>query len=297
MNKPNLAAIVCHADDFGISPAQSRRILACSSACKGVGALNSVSVLVNSTAFPECAELLRAEGAGLHVGLHVNVVEGPCCADPASVRLLVDEQGIFCLGFAGLLLKSLLRPADMRDQLGVEVGAQLDAFLEAFPEMKDALRVDSHQHFHMIPAVFDALLQAIESRGCTLEHLRVPAEPVLPFLAAPASLLKIPPVNWVKHGVLNFLWRFNRGKVPNWRDISAVFCGINFSGRMLAENVALVLGAFERYAEKRGMKLELLFHPGGVDEESECLNPALDGFVAFYRSPNRAGEARALQSL
>ena len=77
---------IFHADDFGITPEQSRRILECCDGCPGGrGLLNSLSVLAGSPRFEECASLLDGRPEGLRVGVHLNFVEGPCCADPAAV--------------------------------------------------------------------------------------------------------------------------------------------------------------------------------------------------------------------
>lgn len=292
--------IIYHADDFGITPEQSARILACSSACGGEGALNSLSILVNAPRFAECADLLDECEQRLLTSLHFNVVEGICCADPALIPSLVDEQGMFNRGFAGLLLASLGDTRkELRAQLEIEAGAQLDAYLDRFPSARKHLRLDSHQHFHLIPVVWDALLTAARSRECVIEFVRIPAEPIIPFLQTPQMLFKVPPVNWVKHWLLNFLWRFRKKQATREgiTQRSAVFCGINFSGCMDPDRVQAVLPAFERYAAKRGKTLELLFHPGGYQNPSDALNPALDGFVAFYTSPNRDAEASALRLL
>ena len=295
--------VIVHADDFGIAPDQSRRILACAGAgdpgdpgANGsralAGSLNSLSVLVTSPRFRECAEMLRPLEGALSVGLHVNLVEGRCAAPPADIALLVDEDGTFKRGFAGLLLVSLARPRASRAQLTREIGAQIELFLSEFPQMKERLRIDSHQHFHLIPAVFDALAQAVEASGCAVEYIRIPAEPIAPFIRS-GVLHLVPAVNWVKSGVLNALWQLNKNKVPDIMRHSAVFCGIAFSGRMTKANVGRVAQAFKDYAAKKRLPVEFLFHPGGVRDAGECLNPRLPGFVAFYLSPNRAAEAAA----
>ncbi len=288
-------AIIYHADDFGITADQSKRILERTAISKN-GALNSTSILVTGPHFDECADLLDQPMAqGLKVGLHLNLVEGPCAARPADVPLLVDDHGIFRLSFAGMLSTSLGGERhELERQLGIEIGAQLDVFLARFPQMRGALRLDSHQHFHLIPAVFRALLAAMEQRGCTLEYLRIPAEPALPFLQTPSLWLKIPAINWIKHWLLDFLWRFDKKLLPDYRTVSAVFCGICFSGHMTIDRVSPALPAFERYAQKRGMDLELLFHPGGYEDASCALNPALEGFTEFYTSPLRCAEADTL---
>ena len=295
-----LHKFIVHADDFGIAKGQSERILGCARAAVGGvgGALNSLSVLVTSPNYHECAKLLesyRREG-DLSVGLHVNLVEGHCAADASRVPLLVDDEGVFKRGFGGLLLTSAAHPRASRAQLTEEVGAQIGLFLEEFPELKDRLRIDSHQHFHMIPAVFDALVAAVEASDCTVEYIRVPAEPILPHVRA-RSLHLVSPVNWVKCGVLNTLWQLNKRKVPGLMKHSAVFCGVCFSGAMTAEHVGRIARSFKDYAAAKHLPVEFLFHPGGVPSASECLNPNLSGFVAFYTSSNRDAEAEAVKTL
>ena len=260
------------------------------------GSLNSLSVLVTSPRFRECAALLKPLGDELSVGLHVNLVEGSCAADARRIPLLVNDAGTFKRGFGGLLLVSIARPRASREQITEEIRAQIALFLDEFPELKERLRVDSHQHFHLIPAVFDALVRAIEESGCTVEYIRIPAEPLVPFLRS-RSVHLVPAINWVKHGLLNALWQVNKRKVPGLKEHTAVFCGIGFSGRMTKENVGRVAPAFKRYAAAKGMPVEFLFHPGGVGSADECLNPELAGFVDFYVSPNRAAEAEAVKTL
>jgi len=289
-----LRDIIVHADDFGISKLQSQRILDCArKAADGVGGtLNSLSVLVTSDRLKECTRLLEPYGENVSVGLHVNLVEGHCAAEPQRIPLLVDANGVFKRGFGGLLLVSAVHPRASRKQLTEEIGAQLELFLRNFPAMRDRLRVDSHQHFHLIPAVFDALVAAIEESGCTVEYLRIPTEPLVPHVRA-RTLRLVPPINWVKCGVLNALWLANKHKVPEIMQHTAVFCGVCFSGCMTKENVSRVAEHFKRYAASKNMPVEFLFHPGGVEDARECLNPGLPGFVSFYLSPNRSAEAAA----
>lgn len=291
--------ILFHADDFGMNKIQSQRILDCSSACGGHGALNSLSIMANSHAFDECADMLEPFMDRLHVTLHVNVVEGPCCANPSDIPLLVDDDGIFCLSFAQMLSMSWFSNTAKKEalhrQLVCEVGAQLDKFLARWPQMKDHLRIDSHQHFHLIPTLFHAVLEVIQSRGCTLEFMRIPAEPLTPFVQTPSIWFKIPAINWIKHWLLNYLWRLDKKYFPDYQTKSAVFCGINFSGHMTPDRVFALYPRLLDYAQTHHMELEMLFHPGGFDDPALAMNPRLSGFVAFYTSPLRHEEARSLQ--
>lgn len=290
--------IIFHADDFGITPEQSSLILDCLPACTNGAALNSLSVLVNSPHFEQCADMLDEYRDSVLMSLHVNIVEGHCCADVTALPLLVDEQGLFKLSFAELLFASLGRSKkELQAQIETEISAQMALYFQRFPEQRDHLRIDSHQHFHLIPAVFDAMLAAAHAQGATIEFMRIPAEPVLPFLQTPSAWLCIKPVNWVKHWLLNFLWRFDKKNLPNYPSVSAVFCGINFSGCMTFDNVSKVLPRFIRHSHGKRMVLELLFHPGGYSDPACALNPNLEGFVAFYTSENRRLEAHALKTI
>ncbi len=297
--------VIFHADDFGIDPVQSTRILDCCGGAGAPGLLNSLSIFANSLRFDECAELLerklaslsgRPDAQQLLIGLHVNLVEGHCVADPAQVPMLVDGDGMFDLGFLGLLKKSRSRQrAEAQRQIEIEIDAQLAKLVRRFPQMRDGLRVDSHQHTHAIPVVFDALLASIERSGCKLEHMRVPVESRQPF--APKQIAKrIRKVNLAKHKLLAHLWKQDAKAHPEAAAPASAFCGVLFSGEMTAANVEAVFDGLARDAAARELDLEVLFHPGIVDEAALCLNPALPGFVEFSTSPNRELEAQALKA-
>lgn len=284
--------IIIHADDFGIERMQSEHILQCARD----GALNSLSVLVGSPAFEQCAELLDECPQHLRVGLHLNLVEGPCCADPATIPMLADAGGMFCNSFAGLLRLSMgAQHYELVEQVAIEAQAQLERFLGRFPELASRLRIDGHQHFQLIPAVFEGMLLALDRVGCEVEYVRIPAEPLKPFLDR-AVLSKIEPINWAKHSLLNFCWQQNCLRLQAQPFQTALFCGVLFSGEMSAERVAQVMPTYVELARLQGMDVEFLFHPGGVEDARDMLNPDLDGFVDFYRSQGRRIEHEALMS-
>lgn len=301
--------LIFHADDFGINVEQSYLILSCSEGCGGKGPLNSTSMLVGSPHAEECAELIRpfVDAGAIRIGLHLNLVEGPCCAPAQEIPLLVDTRGMLSIGFAGMLAKtSAPRSGEIRRQIKREIEAQVARFLELFPAERAHLRVDSHQHFHLIPAVFDALLSTLEEQGCTLEYLRIPAEPMGPYLAAKENRKNYPPVNGVKNALLNALWSKDRAIVGKHtgtgaeeflREKSATFYGLMLSGRMEYAATPAMIDAFEREAESRKTATEVLFHPGGVDDLGQCLDPDLAGFTDFYLSPHRTLERESLRAI
>lgn len=282
-------ATVFHADDFGITPTQAHALLSLSTACGGHGALSSISLLSNSPAFAAASTAAApfADSGVLQIALHLNLVEGRPCSNPGDIPLLVDERGMFCRDFGGIMAASLPHGAHrqaLREQVERECRAQIRAYLQAFPSQQGSLRVDGHQHVHVIPLVFDALLNAIDAEGCHLERFRLPAEPLSPHrLNAQVS-----PVNVVKDAILGSLCRGCRDGLPPDCE-SPLFCGVLLSGRMDRFDRGL-LRRFETLARKRSHNLEVLFHPVSVPRE-ECLDPENDPFAAACASPSRDAEA------
>lgn len=292
--------MLVHADDFGISLEQSKDILTCSAACGGVGALNSTSALVTAPAFEKAAVFARpfVDAGCIHMGLHLNLVEGPALSSPDAAALLVGDDGQFQMSFAKMLAVSAgpLHDTFVRE-VRSEARAQIRTFLQAFPDMQGRLRVDSHQHTHLIPAVFDGLLAAVADEGCTLEYLRVPAEPLAPYMKVQAVRQQVTAVNVVKNALLNALWRMDAAKYPQALPKPALFFGLALSGRMQHAAHPAFLEEIQAQAVREGREVELLFHPGGVSNASECLAPQAAGFREFYLSPNRAAERQALQRI
>ena len=344
---------IIHADDFGISLAQSYKILECSSACGGSGPLSSTSILVGSAHARECAELIKpfVDAGKMRIGLHLNLVEGQSCAAAESVPDLVDKNGMFCLSFTQLLSrgksvrkcekgaaknKKTLHTSKCRptfyEQLYTEIRAQLDKYFELFPRERCGLRIDTHQHTIMIPAVMQATFDAIKNSGAALEYMRIPTEPLTPYASTLSNWKNYPPVNFVKNGLLNSLWKpckkiieANDSLIASTESASdpasatnatltasvasatsaadflskysATFYGLVLSGHMEYACTPKMFKKFERAAQAKGtQRFEVLFHPGGCASASECLNPAASDFVTFYLSSHRAAEATALQN-
>lgn len=294
-----------HADDYGITTEQARAILALSNSCGGIGALTSVSIFANSPAFEQSAALAApfVENGSLLMGLHVNLVEGCPCANPNKVPLLIGEGGTFCNDFTQLLKQSYgSQRAELRRQIEEECTAQIERYLTVFPYQQTTLRLDSHQHTHAIPLVFDALLAAARACGCRLEYVRTPAEPLAPHLLSRQTRKYLSLTNLAKKLLLGALYRCNRGKLPEGCTTS-LFCGVLLSGTMAVVDGVLT-GAFEAAARtqtstrknKMDGNVEMLFHPISVNR-NQCLDPANEPFAAACASPERNNEAHTLATL
>lgn len=283
-----------HADDFGLFPAQSQRILD----CHRMGALNGISVISNGPFFSQCMDMLAPYQQEIQIAVHLNFMEGKCICVREDVDLLVDEEGNFDVSFGKLLLCSVLPGRERyRSQLRKEISAQIHAVLPYL--LGKPLRIDGHSHYHMIPVVFDALMDVILDQELPVSYIRIPKEYIKIYLRCKKNLVGLRPVNLLKTLILNCLSRRNLTK---YRDFAArlehsVFMGVMYSGRMCIQNIQALRPEAERLAERLNQNIEILAHPGGVFEEEDIKCLTNQGDIAFLTSDFRREEAEAFIAL
>ncbi|MFY2763024.1 carbohydrate deacetylase [Arenimonas sp. MALMAid1274] len=150
-----MRTLVVNADDFGLAPAVNQGIVDALLA----GSVTSTTLMVNMPAAEEAAALARAHPA-LGVGLHFNLTLGQPTADVASVGSLVGADGKFHP--RGQLARRLLLGRVDRAHITRELEAQYArcVALGIVPT-----HVDSHQHAHAFPPVFDAVATLCARQG------------------------------------------------------------------------------------------------------------------------------------
>ena len=191
------------ADDYGISNSSNTRI----EECLKNGALNKISVLPNGNAsdFNE-----RLFGENVKLSLHLNLIEGYPLSNKEDVSLLVTDKGVFKYSFIGLFFLSIFGNRSLLEkQVYNELKMQIDFWKKKIGE-KTPIFIDSHQHTHMIPLIFKTLMRVIREQEVLVEYIRIPNEPILPYIKSPSLYFKISPVGLVKQWLLKFLNFVNR---------------------------------------------------------------------------------------
>lgn len=270
------------ADDYGLNGVSSMRI----KKCIDEGTLNKVSVFPNF----DTVDLQKlSDKKDVRISLHLNLVEGKCMANPEEIGLLADRNGVFKNAFGGLFKLNFLKRKRLEKELYKEIKAQVLYWKSILPEGVPFC-VDSHQHTHMIPAVFKMLLKVLEDENITLKYMRIPAEPVLPYIMTPSLYLTYSPVNVIKQWLLNFLWLINKPQAKKHKISASLFMGILFSGKMDTKRVCKILPKYIKMAEKQGKDIEVLFHPGYLDKSEIDFKSKNIVFEKFYLSENRKTE-------
>ena len=277
------------ADDYGLCESVSGHIQQCINKDK----LNKVSV------FPNFDKIDLTEISGnknIRISLHLNLVEGKCMAKAGEIPLIADNSGNFKNQFGGLFKLNLFHPKKLESEAYKEIKAQVTFWKRTLPE-GFGFSMDSHQHTHMIPAIFKALIRVLKDEKISLEYLRIPVEPILPYIKTPSLYFTYSPVNIIKQWLLKFLWLINKKHLKDFSIPTAYFLGILFSGKMDKKRVMQILPEYKKTAKKNGMDIEVLFHPGGSEKNNPGLKNKNIVFEKFYLSKNRKTEFDSVMNI
>lgn len=261
-----------HADDYGLFCCQSKRILE----AVDDGVVNGLSVIVTGGQLEDCMELIGDREISL--ALHLDLVEGRALSETGA--------RVFGLSYLSLLLLSY-RPFQRKKYKGIiksEIWKQIQRFMQYD---SGSLRIDSHMHTHMIPLVFDALVEVIQEKNLQVAYIRFPNERLLGNLPGTAR-----PINLVKVLLLNMLSHRNKCRHSAFvRNLEQKdFYGVLHSGNMNMDVVQNIL-------KHRKRNCEILFHPGGCYEEEDLDMVHSDADRAFFSSENRNRERNVLKEL
>ena len=265
------------ADDYGISKISNTRI----EECLKNGVLNKISVLPNGDISNFNEQLLDED---VKLSLHLNLVEGYPLSKKEDVSLIVSDNGRFKHSFVGLFFLSIFGNKKLlKKQLYNEIKMQIDFWRKKMGDLTP-ISIDSHQHTHMIPLIFKTIMRVINDEKIQVENIRIPAEPIEPFILTPSLYFDYKPSNIIKHLLLNFLNLFNKRELIKSKIPSTLFLGIIFSGHLTEKKIKKILPLYEKKAQKLNKDIEIAFHPGYL-EKGEGDNFGLRaGFEKFYLS-------------
>lgn len=288
-----------HADDYGITIYASEKILE----LVNMGKLTGVSVMPNMSIFDEAVELWKAKLIANRdplISVHLNFMEGHSVSNPDYLSYLVNKKGFFNISW-GTLVKynyDYRIRGEVKSQLKREIKEQIDKVIRAYHLLEGKqLRIDSHQHTHMIPLVMESLLEVIRENNYPVEYIRISKEPWIVYLKHPQFYYTYRIINIIKVAVLNY-YAYKNQKMLKVNGIpSMLLSGVFLSGKMDKDRIEVLYPKLKKYAQRKNVFLELLFHPGGIlpEEIGEDFNQPKA--TEFYLSNNRKIEGDTLKSI
>lgn len=278
--------VIIHADDYAISRHVSEDIEA---QIKN-GSIQSVSVMPNMTTTREGIKLLSPYAERLLVSVHLNLVEGKCVSEPSAIPGLADQNGYLKLSWLGIMVRSVSK--DFRKQAGTEFRAQIRQVSRLLKEagFKGSLRLDSHQHVHMIPGLFGEVCRL--TKEFDIEYIRLTREPILPFFRAGKLWKTYSPINIAKNILLNLFAVPDRKLLKRLGLNYNYFFGLILTGRMDYERTIRLLPLMPENHD-----LELVLHAGRMLEPEITDEYNKKDFVREHISSNRILELRTVERL
>lgn len=247
--------VILNADDFGYSPDVNAAVLR----AHRRGTLTSASLMVSERAWKEAVDSAQRTPT-LGVGLHVVATLDHAVLSPDILTRIVNRDGRLDGNFLRVGLRYTLSRTAQR-QLRRELEAQFARFAETGLPWS---HLDGHQHFHLAPVVWDALLELCDAYG--VHRLRIPHEELRAHFrscGAAAGRGQGPDLNTAALFVFRLLARRNRRALQARRTLggSPVFVCERVYGHLQSGNMgsAYLLRLLDRL---RGRTNEIYFHPG-----------------------------------
>ncbi len=153
--------LIINADDFGISHAVNKAILD----CFVFGSIDSATLMVNMPCVEEAVGM--SVNFQLPVGLHFNITLGRPVSDACKVKSLINENGKFYSRRE--FIKRYFLNRISTQEIGVEFLAQIEKFMSYGLHLD---HIDSHQHIHVLPNIFDRLASYCVKNSVPLRVLK-----------------------------------------------------------------------------------------------------------------------------
>ena len=282
--------LIFNADDFGMSEGITDRII---EACDA-GSLNSVSLVPNGYAFDYAVKKLL-ERPHLRVSIHLNLYEGPSVAPSAELPDLTNSAGDLNGTFVSLWMKYLLAGVDrrqrLRQQVRKELALQIRKVRKALGGERE-LNLDSHQHLHMVPFVFEELVHL--KSEFPIQYIRTAMEPL--FFPKDKSLYwpAIKELNILKHYLLRVLSKAHKNLLRSAHIPTCdQFIGVLYTNQMTE---TVIRTGLSRLQKKSSGMVEILSHPGQAYDREQHLWYERPLLIQYYCSSNRELERNALLS-
>ncbi len=272
-----------HADDLGLAECVDAAILDLAQS----GRLQGASLLVNGPSAANAVKAWRNLADPLPLTLHCCLTEGhglPNCPDLPT-------------GFGNLLLASLL--PWQRRRIAPQLRTVLLQQISRYRQLTglQSIRLDGHQHIHLVPLVLDAVLDLSNTES--IIWVRTTREPLPEGLSLRLWWRSLQTGGLVKWLILQLLSglatpRLRRAGLQTNRR----FAGVLFSGSMFGTALRHSwITAHCPNTIRRSSRPVVLIHPAQRQNKEFMDQEAFQQSVTFFKSANRQKEWTSAQQL
>lgn len=286
----NKKKVIINADDYGLTDHISLEILQLLKEKK----LNSTSVLVNGYCGDSQLIKLSDFKKDINIKLHLNLIESNSLLfeKNKNINLLVNKFGYMNNNFIDLLLKKIFykkkKFIKLKSEIKKEISLQIEKFKDFFA--LDYLSIDSHQHVHNIPFVFQ-IINNLRSKY-KIKHLRLTNEAIHLSDLFNLDFSTVNNKSIVKKFFFNFLNRINHNSKQLYQKNYSIGLCEKFN-----HNNTLLYSRLNNFLAKDFNFLEIFCHPGKALKK-EFLEKQIKRkkLIDFYTSDDRDHEKEFLIS-
>lgn len=245
-------SLIINADDFGLHELINKGIVNSFTQ----GCLTSTSLIASGIA-AEHAMDLATQHKNLGVGVHLTLVGSLKPVLPLDkVRSLINTDGVFPATHVEFIKKYFAGNINLQ-----EVYSELSMQVQIIKKRLLPTHLDSHQHLHILPKIFDIALMICQQEN--IRAIRIPAEPYTFSGNYPLTLGRI-----IGRTGLTFLSELARSKLQhNNIKTTEHFFGMLAGGNMNSNYLKNILKQLPQG------RTEIMMHPGDSTTELSSIFP------------------------
>lgn len=273
-----------HIDDFCLTSSISKNLIKLIN--NKPNAVDGISCIVNTNKnIGHWIKKLKKVNKKIDIHLHLNLIDGK----PLSKKLkkIINKKNYLNNSFLSLFFLKI-RPNFYiyKKEIEKEIDAQIKLFLNLYKKNAKKkykkISIDSHQHIHMIPWIFDIILELNKKNN--IKFIRTTKEPFV--LSSKYNLLNLWFYkNLMKFIILNILSFINKKKISiNKLKTNNLFFGIINSGHMNKDYINLI-----KKKNLSNKNIQILLHPN-IAKKSEQKILGNNNKINYYLKKNRIKE-------
>lgn len=243
---------ILNADDLGLSKSINKAVHEAYS----YGLLKSTSLVANGEAFEDAVENVISECPELGVGIHLNITEGKSiCKD---LETLTDKNFSFNNSYLQLLIKAY-NPKEVN--FLAEVEREFRRQIETVMSKTKVTHIDSHEHIHSIPKIFDIVCRLAKEYGIKQVRTHFEKYYLVPDLQKHFNINFYK--NFLRVAFLGFLAVFNEAIIHQYKlKTNDYLIGLIYDKMIDALTIAYGVLAINR----KNIIVEAIIHPSRYDD-------------------------------
>ena len=276
--------LLINADDYGLSKNNIDIIVDLIKTTP----LNSLSIITNTSFFDYAIKKLDNIKID-SLGIHINLTDG--YPTLSKLKYIVNKKNMFKYNYLDFILLHKKKNFNLiKKEIEEEILNQVIKVLERISHKNYFIKLDSHQHIHSIPWLFEIFTKIMKKTG--IKAIRFPKEKIFNNSTYLKFLKPQIFINNLKRLLIDS--QLKKINIKKEYEITDFFCGILYSGITFKKELIESINISKNNNHKLA---EIILHPGYINSKEHKNIKNSFKYFKFIVSKNREKEASALRNL